>query len=194
MITVETQNVPASGRVKLRTAAPLAGASKSAAGFDELARELERTTLAAGFAALRDEAMREATATAARALAAAAERLGSAVDHAEEALAADAVELGVEIARQILKLEIDAGNYDLERIVRATLGASDVKRGRVAVFLNPADAEMIRSVDFRDETEIRTDPDVARGTVHVETPRGLLVRDPAAALEEIREQLLEDLI
>jgi len=99
----------------------------------------------------------------------------------------------VEIARQILKIEIAAGNYDLESIVRATLAASEVKRGHCIVNLNPDDAEAVSQVVFRGETEICANVDVPPGAVHVETPRGLLVRDPDAALEEIREQLLEDL-
>ena len=58
----------------------------------------------------------------------------------EDALASDAVELGVEIARQLLKIEIAAENYDLEGIVRATLAASDIKRGHCVVHIHPDDA------------------------------------------------------
>ena len=53
---------------------------------------------------------------------------------------------------------------------------------------------MLKAATFRDETVISADSNVERGTVHLDTPRGLLVRDPSAALDEIREQLLEDLI
>ena len=121
-------------------------------------------------------------------------KIDAARERAEEALASDAVHLGVEIARQILKIEIRAENYDLETIVRATLAASEIKRGKCVVRVHPDDAKLLETVEFRDETEVRTGSAISRGTVHVETPRGLLVREPSAAIEEIREQLLEDLV
>ena len=163
-------------------------------GLEELGRKLEAEHVRAALAEERRAAHEEATRTAARALEAAAEALDAAREQAVAALSGDAVSLAVEIARQILKVEITASNYDLEQIVRATLAASGVKRGHCVVHVHPEDAAMLDGVVFREETVLQPDTDVARGTVHVETPRGLLVREPAAALEEIREQLLEDLV
>lgn len=160
----------------------------------DLAREVDVERTRALESRVRAEAHDEMRGTAAAALGAAGDQLADAIERAEESLSSDAIELGVEIARQILKVEIAASNYDLERLVRSTLGASDVKRGHCVVFLNPDDLEMVDGVTFRKETELRGDASVPRGSVHVETPRGLLVRDPNAALEEIREQLLEDLV
>lgn len=159
-----------------------------------IARELDVERTHALEQRVRDQVRQELRGTAVAALEAAGDQLAEAIDRAEESLSSDAIELGVEIARQILKVEIAARNYDLERLVRSTLGASDVKRGHCTVFLNPGDLEMIDGISFRRETELRGDASVPRGSVHVETPRGLLVRDPDAALEEIREQLLEDLV
>ncbi|MEL6429327.1 MAG: FliH/SctL family protein [Planctomycetota bacterium] len=194
MLLERTFPLVAGSRARVTTRAGVTSVRASARSLDEIADALAELDLKRASEAIRREAFMEATETAAKALASAAERIELAIDRAEESLSCDAVELGVEIARQILKLEVQAGNYDLERIVRATLGASDVKRGRCVVYVHPDDAAMLEDTVFREETEVRPDASVPRGGVHVETPRGLLVRDASAALEEIREQLLEDLV
>lgn len=194
MLEISAHPIVAGNRVVL----PMSAGGTSAAIVDEplgdLARALDADRMRARDERIRAEVREELRGMAAAALEAAGDRITEAIDRAEESLSTDAIELGVEIARQILKVEIAASNYDLERLVRSTLGASDVKRGHCVVFLNPDDIEMIDGVTFRKETELRSDASVPRGSVHVETPRGLLVRDPNAALEEIREQLLEDLV
>ena len=192
MLDIATIPLSAAGATRLRTARAPRGARLVAGGLDALGQSLEEERFEAALARERRAAHEEATRTA-RALEAAAEALDAAREQAVAALGGDAVSLAVEIARQILKVEIAASNYDLEQMVRSTLAASGVKRGRCVVHVNPEDAAMLEGVVFREETTLQPDADVARGAVHVETPRGLLVREPAAALEEIREQLLEDL-
>ncbi len=194
MIQVTRIPLPASGFVRVRTAESPVSAHRSGVTLDQFAAALDDKRQAEVARVQRDAAYEEATANAAKALSMAVDRLDEARERAEEALSADAVSLGVEIARQILKIEIDASNYGLEKIVRATLAASEVKRGHCIVHVHPKDAVMLESVVFRDETVVSADGDIPRGTVQVETPRGLLVREPNAALEEIREQLLEDLV
>ncbi|MEM9381985.1 MAG: FliH/SctL family protein [Planctomycetota bacterium] len=194
MITTRSIPLPLAGTVRVETAAPPVAVRPSPSSIGELALALEGTQRAEAIEAARREGRDEVLHGACEALQAAAARLDEARERAEEALASDAVALGVEIARQLLKVEIAAENYDLETIVRATLAASEVKRGRCVIHLNPEDAAAIADVAFRGQTEVSPSADVTRGTVHVETPRGLLVRDPEAALEEIREQLLEDLV
>ena len=193
MLEIATIPLSAAGATRLRTARAPRGARLVAGGLDALGQNLEEERFQAALAHERRAAHEEATRTAARALEAAAEALDAAREQAVAALSGDAVSLAVEIARQILKVEITASNYDLEQMVRSTLAASGVKRGRCVVHVNAEDAEMLEGVVFREEPILQPDADVARGAVHVETPRGLLVREPAAALEEIREQLLEDL-
>ncbi len=130
--------------------------------------------------------------------------IGAAVDTAlgrldasrEEALAHlnhTAVELAVEIARQLLRAELPAGHYDLEGIVREALSFTNTGRGYCIVHLNPTDAAALADVPFRSGTEIESDPSVPRGSVHVTTPQGLLVRDLDEALLSIGERLLGDL-
>lgn len=194
MIQTTRTPIPPSGVVRLATAERPLSAHRSDLSLDVFAAALDRDRQAKIAGAEREAGFAEATASAAKALSMAVDQLDEARERAEEALSADAVALGLEIARQILKIEIEAANYDLEKIVRATLAASGVKRGHCIVHVHPEDAAMLESVVFRDETVVSPDGDIARGTVHVETPRGLLVREPNAALEEIREQLLEDLV
>ena len=123
----------------------------------------------------------------------ACERLDAAREQAAEQLAATTAQLAVEIARQLLRTEIAAGRYDLERIVRETLAFADVGRGRCVVHVNPLDAAELAVARFRSGTTIEADEAVARGDVHVTTPGGLLVREIDAALRDIGERLRGDL-
>lgn len=196
MTTLEIATIPRrdTGATRIRTARAPRGARLVDTGFDALSQSLDQERIRTALAAERRAAYEEATRTAARALEAAAEALDEARQRAAVALSSDAVSLAVEIASQILKVEIAASNYDLEQIVRSTLAASGIKRGCCVVHVNPEDAAMLDGVVFREQTTLEPDADVERGTVQVETARGVLVREPAAALEEIREQLLEDLV
>ena len=142
---------------------------------------------------IRDRAHTEAVRRACGALERAGEELVAAREAAEAALASDAVHLAVEIARQLLRVEIAEQNYGLEEIVRSTLAASEIKRGRCVVRLHPDDVAALQGVTFRDETEIQADVEVEPGAVVLETPKGLLVREPEAVLDDIREQLLQDI-
>lgn len=182
------------GRYRVAVGAPCKDAQIIPGTLDDHGNGLMAARREEDLGLARQEGHDEATAHAVKALNAATDRLDEARGLAEEALSSDAVALGVEIARQILKVQIASGDYGLEQIVRSTLSASEIKRGRCLVHLHPADAETLRDVVFRGETQVLADGNIARGTVLLETPRGLLVRDPSTALEEIREQLLEDLI
>lgn len=130
---------------------------------------------------------------AAQALDAACAQLESASQRAAEELTHSAVQLVLEIARVVLRRELDAGHYDLERIVRETLAFANVGRGSCVVHLNPADAAALADIRFRQGTTIEADADVARGDVHVTTPRGLLVREIDEALRAIGERIQGDL-
>jgi flagellar biosynthesis/type III secretory pathway protein FliH len=130
-------------------------------------------------------------ADAARVLAGAAESLEAARADALEAVGADSVKLAVEIAQYLLRAEIRADNYDLERIVRETLAASEAGRGACVVHVSPADAAKLDDVPFRAGTEIEADSDVPTGDVHVSTSHGLLVRDLEDSVREIGRRIME---
>ena len=160
----------------------------SDAPFDEaLGRLIQRQTQAA-----RLQGAREAKATLGVDLDGAVERLELAREQAVGQLAHTAVELALEITRSLLRTEIPEGRYDLEAIVREALAFSGTGRGRCMIHVNPSDAVKLEDVQWRAGTEIEGDPDVARGSVHITTPQGLLVRDLDDAMGSIRERLLGD--
>ncbi|MFT7676834.1 MAG: flagellar biosynthesis/type III secretory pathway protein FliH [Planctomycetota bacterium] len=121
------------------------------------------------------------------------EQVAANLDKTLELLPTQAVELAVAIASELLAVEVRAESYDLERIVRGALGASDVGRGACIVHVCPADAERLSSMVWRAGTEVEQDPSLKPGDVHITTPRGLLIRELEPALASIREHLLEDL-
>lgn len=140
----------------------------------------------------RAEAEREAQSDLLRELAAAIERLGAAREQAGAQVIEVATALAVEIARTVLRTEVGRGHYDIERIVRETLSHSGVGRGACVVHLNPGDAAALADVRFRAGTTIEADEAVARGDVHVTTPRGLLVREIDEIVRAIAERLRGD--
>ncbi len=180
------------GRFRVAVGDTCVDVRKTDRSLDEIGAEMLRSDREAAMKIARQEGHDDATSNAVNALNQATEKLTQARIDAEESLAANSISLAVEIASQILKVQISEGDYALEQIVRSTLSASEIKRGECAVHLNPTDAQSLEGVVFRDGTIIVPDSDIPRGSVHLETPRGLLVRDPDAALGEICEQLLED--
>lgn len=158
-----------------------------AGGADELlARRVEERLESA-----RREGERAACAGAAKALETAAARLDEARDRAAAALASQAVELGLEIARALIRVEVQAGRHALETMVRDALAASGVGRGACVVHVHPLDAAALAGVRFRAGTVIEPDDAVARGDVHVSTASGLLVREIPEALVSIEQRLRE---
>ncbi|MCC7011016.1 MAG: hypothetical protein IT454_00525 [Planctomycetes bacterium] len=144
-------------------------------------------------AAARTQGERLASQRAAQALERAEAKLDAAREEAAAALARSSVQLAVEIARTLVRNEIDNGRMNLERIVRDSLAASGVGRGACSVHLHPLDAAQLANVKFRSGTAIEPDEAVARGDVHVVTPNGLLVREIPEALRAIHERLLGEL-
>lgn len=141
----------------------------------------------------REEALLELSGGVGHALEAAAVRLDEARERAEAELAVFAVELSVEIAGMLTRKAVDAGQYDIERIVREALAASGIGRGACVIHLAPGDIEHLDKATFRAETQFAADPHLNPGDVHVTTPRGLLVRELDACLASIREALFESL-
>lgn len=145
-----------------------------------------------GELAARAAGQRAALEAATARLEAAAERVERQAEAARAQLARAGTELGLEIARTLLRAEVARGHYDLEKLVRETLAQSGVGRGACVVHLNPADHARLADVRFRSGTRLEPDPGVAQGDVHVETALGVLVRDLDAALEAIAERLREE--
>lgn len=153
------------------------------------ATTVEETLLARA----RAEGERRGRAEAGAALDAAIERLATAEEEARAALATGAVELGIEIARTLLRGEIQRDRHDIERIVRNTLAEAATGRAPCVVHLNPSDHARLAHTKFRSGTRIEADVGVSKGDVHVETSLGVLVRDLDDALEAVARRLKEDL-
>lgn len=181
-------------RLQLTLTAPPARAAVRRDGLDAVREEVLQRLVAAAYARGRADGSKETLAGGARLLQAAAERVDAARERAERALPREVIELSVELTDQLLRLRLADGAYDVERIVRSALAGGGLERGRCVVHLHPTDLARLEDVRFREDTELVPDPDLAPGTVHVETKRGLLVRDPHEALEHIREALLEGLV
>jgi len=145
----------------------------------------------AGYQTGREEAAAGAHTALAAAIAAAAEDAVADVESQREACARTAGQLAVEIARVLLRREIKAGNYDLSKIVRESLVASEAGRGICRIHLNPADAESLSGEAYRAGTEIVPDPAVRAGDARIETARGTIVRSMDAALAAIAERIEE---
>lgn len=122
----------------------------------------------------------------------AAVQLLRAREESDRAVAEDSAKLALVIAREIVRKEIDAGHYDIERIVREALHVSGAGRAECVVHLHAEDLKRLSGVAFRSATRLEADPEVSRGDVHVSTPRGVVVRDLDAALASVMERLKED--
>jgi flagellar biosynthesis/type III secretory pathway protein FliH len=141
----------------------------------------------------REQGRQEALNDAAGLLERAAAQLERARDEAAARLAHTCTRLSVEIARLLLGRELRAGNLDIERLVRDCLAASGVGRGACVVHVHPEDARALEEIRFRSGTTIEADSGVARGSVHISTPHGLLVRDHEDALKAMAAALEEAL-
>ena len=173
---------------KLAVRTPPSGARVADVPLDQaLGNLLERRVSAA-----RVQGARDARVAMGVDVEAAIARLDTAREQAVEQLSHTAIELALEITRNLLRTEIPEGRYDLEAIVRDALSFSGTGRGRCMVHVNPVDAERLEQVQWRAGTEIESDPEVARGSVHITTPQGLLVRDIDDAITSIRDRLLGD--
>ncbi len=104
-------------------------------------------------------------------------------------LPAFALRFAQEVARHLLRTTIQAGDHDIEGMIRDALARSGVGRGACTVHINPDDLEMLNGVVFRKGTEIQADQSLPAGTIHVSTPQGLLVRDIDDCVRAAAEQI-----
>jgi flagellar biosynthesis/type III secretory pathway protein FliH len=172
-------------RLALELAGPIGGVRVVASGVEAV--DAARLTCA------RAEGERLGRAEAGAALDAAVARLAAVEEEARTALAGTAVDLALEIARTLLRGEIQRDRHDLERIVRATLAEAVTGRAPCVVHLHPSDHARLSETKFRSGTRIEPDTGVAKGDVHVETSLGLLVRDLDGTLAAIGRRLKEEL-
>ncbi|MEZ6014499.1 MAG: FliH/SctL family protein [Planctomycetota bacterium] len=163
-------------------------------GLEAVRQEVTERLVAAAYARGLAEGTQAALDGGVRLVELAMNQLEQARNRAEQNLPREVIELSVEIADQLLRSRLADDAYDIERIVRSALAGGGNERGLCVVHLHPSDLAQLEGVKFREDTSFVPHSGLARGTVHVETKRGLLVRDPIEALEQIREALLEGLV
>lgn len=179
--------------LRIHTTAAPTGACIVEGDLDAFADRSRRAELAAAEARGREAGAAEALAGSAHALAEAAERYDAARAELSTEAGAVAVELAVRIVRQLLRVEVPAGRFGLEQIVRDVLAQGDAGYGAHELRLHPEDAQALEGVALRSGTTIVPDADVRRGDVRLSTPQGVLVRRLDACVDEIRERLMEGL-
>lgn len=172
-------------RLTIELGTPLGAVRVSASG----AAAVDETRLAHA----RAEGQRQGRAEAGAALDTAVARMLAFEEEARTALAGTAVELALEIARTLLRGEIQQDHHDIERLVRGTLAEAATGRAPCVVHLHPSDHARLAETKFRSGTRIEPDVGVAKGDVHVETSLGVLVRDLDGTLAAIGRRLKEEL-
>jgi flagellar biosynthesis/type III secretory pathway protein FliH len=98
-------------------------------------------------------------------------------------------DLALGIVRELLGTELAGGRYDLEALVRRSLGASLAERRPVEVHLCPEDAARLAEVPFSAGTKLVPDPSLPRGSLFIDGPQGRLVRSLDERLAAIEEAL-----
>jgi flagellar biosynthesis/type III secretory pathway protein FliH len=106
-------------------------------------------------------------------------------------VASGAVELGLGIARSLVRSELANDRHDIEAIVRDVLAVTSDGRTTTVIRVSESDAARLKDVKFRAATEVVADESVSTGSARVETPQGVLVRDIDESLRAISARLTE---
>ncbi len=175
-------------RAQLQLHAAPISARITDASIEVLSRRLLDSRVESSFARGQEQGKTAVGQTAAVALGKAVERLDEIGSQVERF----STQLAVEIARFVVRAELQTDCAALEKIVRETLADSGIGRGRCAVHLHPDDIKSLEGITFRQDTELLPDPNVERGDVQVTTPQGLFVREIDAMLDNLRRHFSED--
>ena len=106
-------------------------------------------------------------------------------------VATSAVELGLGIARSLVRSELANDRHDIEAIVRDILKATTDGRTTTVIRVSESDAARLQEANFRAATEVIADQSISTGSARVETPQGVLVRDIDESLRAISARLTE---
>ena len=129
---------------------------------------------------------------AAASLEAAASALDASREECIQEVTSLAVELGLGIARRLVRAELAAERHDIEAIVRDVLASTSSGRTTTKIYVSPEDAARLSEVTFRAATEVVSDESVSTGSVRVETPQGVLVRDIDECMQSITARLTKE--
>jgi len=138
------------------------------------------------------EGQAEALTGAAAVLSEAAEALDTCREECVDEVSRLAVQLGIGIAHRLVRAELAANRHDIEAIVRDVLAATNERRTTTRIHVSPDDAERLAEVPFRAATEVVSDESVSTGSVRVETPQGVLVRDIDESMRAVTDRLTQE--
>lgn len=120
-------------------------------------------------------------------------RIQDAVERAEQALreqfAQSACELAVVLAERLVCATVEAGNHDVEALVRRALSQSLPDASGLTVRLNPNDVLALSKVEFSAEVRFEPDKSLQPGDVVVESSHGRLVRSLRELIADLADQL-----
>jgi flagellar biosynthesis/type III secretory pathway protein FliH len=175
-------------RIAITGPAPLRASARPGV-LEELIESAHSEALDAARLAGQAEGHADALTQAAAALAQAVEALEMERESCAAELARASVELGIGIARRLVRTELAADQHDIEAIVREVLAATSEGRTSTRIHVSPADATRLADVPFRAATEVIADESVSTGSVRLATPQGVLVRDIDECMNTIAQRL-----
>ncbi len=108
-------------------------------------------------------------------------------------LAEASTRIGIQVARELLKLEVVAAGHDIEAMVRSALGQLRSGRDACQVRLHPEDLARLEGVAFGSTVSFEAEPSIRRGDVVVISPQGRLVRSLDDAMDAIGDALRAEL-
>ena len=177
-------------RLKLRFHAPPVDAHVSPADFEQVAQKRLHAKIEQAHSEGFEQGLVEARQASARCLELAAQQLEEQRERLHAEIARSAADLIVEIARRVLRRELDEGRYDIEAIARETLARSGAGREGCVVHLSQQDYEELQGIPFRAGTRLEADPTLGPGDIHVSTRQGLLLREIDEILAALPAELL----
>ncbi len=111
----------------------------------------------------------------------------------ESELVQSSISLGLAVASELVRREIDGDRHDIEGIVRQCLAEANVGRQPMRLALHPDDAARLKEVRFSADVELTVDPQVRKGDALVTSSIGTLVRDVDESLANVGRALHAEL-
>ena len=119
--------------------------------------------------------------------------LGAERERLETELVQSAISLGLAVASEIVRREIESDRHNIEGIVRQCLAEANVGRQPMRVALHPDDVARLEDVRFSADVELTVDAQLSKGDALVTSSIGTLVRDVDESLANVERALRAEL-
>ena len=119
--------------------------------------------------------------------------LGAERERLETELVQSAISLGLAVASEIVRREIESDRHNIEGIVRQCLAEANVGRQPMRVALHPDDVARLEDVRFSADVELTVDAQLRKGDALVTSSIGTLVRDVDESLANVERALRAEL-